>query len=562
MDSRDRRELPLPKQLEGRRTEIFPALTPSQLSRITAYGVEESVPDGHVFYEPGQVGVPLFVVLAGSVEIIQLEPLAAPGVIVLGANEFTGEANLIRMGPTLVRTRARGPTRVLRIEPAQLRSLLQADSEIGDLLLRAFILRRMGLIEAGAGDAIMLGSHFSADTERLQSFLVQNAHPYRYVDVDRDPDVQALLDAFHVSVADVPVLICRGSDVLRNPTDAEAAECLGLNPSLEPATVYDVVICGAGPGGLSAAVYAASEGMQVLVVEAHSPGGQAARSSRIENYLGFPMGISGPALMSGALTQAEKFGAKVAVATAAVRVHDQGGTYRIDLSAGRSVRARAIVIATGAQYRRLDVPGLERFEGVGIYYAATELEGARVGREDAVVVGAANSAGQAATYLARSSGHVHMLVRGRGLAAHMSRYLIRRIEATPNITLRVRTRVVGLDGGDHLERVTWRDDATGEVSAHPIRHLFTMTGADPKTEWLRGMVATDEKGFVLTGADLTDEQLAASHWSKSRRPLLFETSRPGIFAVGDVRASRIKRIASSVGEGSVCIQLVQQFLDE
>jgi thioredoxin reductase (NADPH) len=557
-----KRDLPLPKGWEGRRGEVFPILPEAQLSRLRAVAVEQALPDGVVLFQRGDVGVAIFVVLEGEVELIDLDPHGEPRVLRLGPGQFTGEVNLLRQGPALVSARARGATRVLRIAAAELRTLLQTDSEISDVVLKAFLLRRVALIENAVGDAIVVGSRYSPDTMRLQAFLTQNLQPYRYVDVEHHDEVQALLDTFDIRVEDVPVLICRGERVLRNPSNAEAADTLGFNPVLEPDRVHDLVICGAGPGGLAAAVYAASEGMDVLVLEAESPGGQAAGSSKIENYLGFPTGISGGALMARAFAQAGKFGAKVAVATSAVRVQDLQGSYRIELSTGKSVSARAIVVATGAHYRKLDVPGRARFEGVGIYYAATELEASRVGREDAVVVGGANSAGQAATYLARTSHRVHVLVRGAALSAHMSRYLIRRIETAPNIELHTRTQVVGLEGGEALERVTWRDDATGAISAHPIRHLFSMAGAEPRTEWLHGLLATDAKGFILTGADLSPQQLAASGWEKSRRPFLFETNRPGVFAIGDVRASSIKRIASSVGEGSVCVQLVRRFLDE
>jgi thioredoxin reductase (NADPH) len=326
--------------------------------------------------------------------------------------------------------------------------------------------------------------------------------------------------------------------------------------------VHDLVICGAGASGLAAAVYGASEGLDVLVVESAAPGGQAAASSKIENYLGFPTGVSGQALLARALNQAEKFGARVAVARGAAKLHCDGGLIGVDLAGGASVRARAVVIATGAQYRKLDVPDLARFEGVGVYYAATFMEAQRCASDEIIVVGGGNSAGQAATFLARTSRHVHVLIRGSDLASSMSRYLIRRIEDTPNITLRRCTQIVGLAGGDHLETVTWRDETSGEESTRPIRHVFTMAGASPNTEWLGDCVSRDAKGFVQTDSELTDEMLKREGWSLGRRPYLFETSRPRIFAVGDVRANNVKRVASAVGEGSVCIQLVHKALTE
>ncbi|NUO52193.1 MAG: FAD-dependent oxidoreductase, partial [Polyangiaceae bacterium] len=375
-------------------------------------------------------------------------------------------------------------------------------------------------------------------------------------------NVQALLDERHVGEGDVPILICRGERVLKNPSDAEVAECLGFNPSIDPKAVYDVVICGAGPGGLAAAVYAASEGLDVLLVESRSPGGQAASSSKIENYLGFPTGISGQALAGRAFAQAEKFGAKLVVAKGAGRIRCEQVSMAIELDGGSMVRARTVVVATGADYRKLDLANRERFEGAGIYYAATSIEAQRCSTEDAIVVGGGNSAGQAATFLSRTSRRVYMLIRGPDLSASMSRYLIRRIEETPNITLLRRTEIIGLDGGDHLEEVRWRNVDTSEETTKPIRHIFSMIGACPNTDWLQGAVALDSHGFIRTGPDLDQLALKDARWPLARSPYLFETSHPHVFAVGDVRATSVKRVASAVGEGSVCIQLVHKALAE
>jgi thioredoxin reductase (NADPH) len=343
---------------------------------------------------------------------------------------------------------------------------------------------------------------------------------------------------------------------------AQAADCLGFNAALEPLAVHDLVICGAGPGGLAAAVYAASEGLDVFVIEQSAPGGQAGSSSKIENYLGFPTGISGQALAARAFSQAEKFGAKVAIARDAKRLHCSEVPLRVELSNGESVRARTIVLATGAEYRRLDVAALARFEGVGVYYGATNIEAPRCEGQDVIVVGGGNSAGQAATFLARSSRHVHVVIRGPSLAESMSRYLVQRIEETPNITLHRRTTIRELHGGEHLEQVTWSDDATGERSTHAIRHVFTMAGAVANTGWLRGCLALDAHGFICTGAELSADQLKVQGWSLARQPYLFETSQPRVFAVGDVRSGSVKRVASAVGEGSVCVQLVHKVLSE
>lgn len=554
--------LPRPDDLAGRRAQMFPVLTSAQIARIAHIGSEHELRAGELLFDEGDREVPFHVVLDGEVEIVHPRGALEEPITVHGRGEFTGEISMLSDRRSLVRARARTAVRAIRVERPQLHRLVQTDAELSELLMRAFILRRMGLLAGGLGDAVVVGSQHSAATLRVQEFLTRNGHPYRYVDVDRDRQFQSLLDDFHVTVADVPVLICRGERVLKNPTNTEVAECLGFNSALEPGAIHDVVICGAGPGGLAAAVYAASEGLDVIVIEEGSPGGQAGTSSKIENYLGFPTGISGQALAARALSQAEKFGAKITVARGVSRLHCDEVPFRVELAGGESVRAKAIVIATGAQYRKLDLPNLERFEGVGVYYSATYVEAQRCDMEEVIVVGGGNSAGQAATFLARSSRHVHILIRGAGLASSMSRYLIQRIEETPNITLHRRTQIIALEGTEHLESVTWSSDATDERTARPIRHVFAMTGAKPNTDWLSGCLALDENGFVCTGTNLTPQRLKQDEWPLARGPYLFETSRPRVFAVGDVRASSVKRVASAVGEGSVCIQLVHKALSE
>ena len=540
---------------------MFPTLTAAQIARAAAFGEEKRFADGALLWDQGDERVACCIVLEGELEVVHPRGRFEDPITVHAVGGFTGEVTMLANRRALVRGRAKGALRVLRIELPRFRALVQTDSELSEIVMRAFILRRVGLLSAGYGDAVVIGSRHSAASLRLQAFLTRNGHPYRWVDVDRDPDVQALLDEFHVGIDDVPVLICRGERVLKNPSDAEVAACLGLNASVDLGVVRDVVICGAGPGGLAAAVYGASEGLDVLVIEAGAPGGQAASSSKIENYLGFPTGISGQALAGRALAQAEKFGAQLSVARPALRIHRDESPFRIDLEGGESIRTRTIVIATGAEYRKLDIADLARFEGVGVYYAATSVESNRCAAEDVIVVGGGNSAGQAATFLARTSRHVHLLIRGPDLAASMSRYLIRRIEETPNITLQRNTQIIGLEGSDHLERVTWRE-GTGPSVTHAIRHVFSMAGAKPNTDWLRGCVSLDDKGFVATGIDLKPEILRAEGWPLPRPPSLFETSRPRIFAVGDVRSNSVKRVASAVGEGSVCIALVHKVLAE
>jgi len=411
-------------------------------------------------------------------------------------------------------------------------------------------------------DMVLLGSRHSGSTTYVREFLSRNGQPFTYQDVETDPTVQALLDRFHIGVNDVPVILCRGGDLLKNPTVEFLASALGLNAKLDPREVRDLVIVGAGPAGLAAAVYAASEGLDVLVFESTAPGGQAGTSSRIENYLGFPTGISGQALSGRALTQAEKFGAEVAIGRTVVRLDCDSRPYRLHLSDGEVVRTRAIVIATGVRYRRLDLPLLERFEGAGILYSATYLEGQLCRGEEIAIVGAGNSAGQAAVFLSGIADRVHVIVRKSGLAESMSRYLVQRIERAPNVDLRARSQIEALEGDESLERVRWRHLDTGERETREIRHLFLMTGADPNTAWLQGCLQLDDKKFVKTGADLLPEDLATAQWKPPRRPYLMETSIPGVFCVGDVRSTSVKRVASAVGEGSICVQLVHRALQE
>ncbi len=534
----------------------FPTLTAEQIARIARFARERDLADGESLWEAGDRNRPLFVVVRGEVEILSG---ADHVVTVHRAGAFTGDVDLLSGRPVVVRALARGAVRVLELPSVRLRSLVQTDAELSEVFLRAFMLRRLALMAQGGRNVVLIGSRHSAGTLALQEFLTRNSQPYGYIDVEQDEAVQETLDRFGVAVEDVPVLVCRGTRVLRKPTIEDVADCLGLN-ELNETVVRDLVVIGAGPAGLSTAVYAASEGLDVLVIEAGSPGGQAGSSSRIENYLGFPTGISGQELASNALVQAEKFGAELSVARTASRLGCER-PYRLELGAGAEVQARAVVIATGVKYRKPDLPNLARYEGVGVYYGATRVEARFCRGEDVIVVGGGNSAGQAAVFLSEAGRHVTMMVRRTGLAESMSRYLIRRIQETPNITLLTKTCIVALEGDSRLERVTWRD-ADGVATTADIRHVFLMTGANPNTAWLQDCVALDEKGFVRTGADLDAAALAAAGWPFARLPLLFETSRPGVFAIGDVRTNSVKRVAAAVGEGSVCVQLVHKVLAE
>ena len=537
--------------------EIFPTLTAAQIERLAPLGRERRFEVDEILFDQGGTNRPLMVVLEGEIEILSdrdaLVTVHHPG-------NFSGDVDLIAGHPAVVRARARRAGRVLEVPAERVRSLVLTDPELSQVFLRAFILRRALLMTRSAGNLVLIGSRHSAGTLTVQEFLTRNNQPYAYLDADHDPGVQSTLESFGVGVDDVPVLICSGRQVLKKPTIEEAAGCLGLN-RISRDVVHDLVVIGAGPAGLAAAVYGASEGLDVLILESTAPGGQAGSSSRIENYLGFPTGVSGQDLASAALLQAQKFGAELVVARTAVALQGDHRTYRVGLGPGVGVAARTVVIATGVRYRKPDIPDLARFEGVGVYYGATQVEAILCQGEDVIVVGGANSAGQAAIFLSEARRRVTMLIRGPGLSDTMSRYLIRRIEETPNIELKTHTRIVALEGTDSLERVTW-EDGTGKANTVPVGHVFMMTGANPNTGWLENCVALDPKGFVKTGSDLLPSDLSASGWPLRRPPLLFETNRPGVFAVGDVRAGSVKRVAAAVGEGSVCIQLVHKVLAE
>lgn len=541
---------------------MFPTLTPEQVSRIEVHGTVRPVRSGEVLIEAGDHAVPFFVVKAGRVEIVRPSIEGDTLVVVHEAGQFTGEVNMLSGRRSLVRARAVEEGEVIELGHDCLRALVQTDPELSEILMRAFILRRVELIEHGIGDVVLVGSVHCAGTLRVKEFLTRNGHPYTYIDLDREPDVQGLLDRFHVGHGDIPFLICRGDKVLRNPTNEQIADCLGFNEAIDPTQLRDLVIIGAGPSGLAAAVYAASEGLDVLVLESSSPGGQAGSSSKIENYLGFPNGISGQELTARAYNQAQKFGAQLMVAKGARQLACIRRPYAVEVGDGPRIPARTVIIASGAEYRKLSLPNLSQFEGAGIYYGATFIESQLCGGEEVAVVGGGNSAGQAAVFLAQTARRVHMLVRSSGLADSMSRYLIRRIEDNPAIDLRTHTEIVALEGGSHLERVTWRDKRTGEVETRNLRHVFVMTGAAPSTKWLDGCIALDAKGFIKTGPDLSKEDLEAAGWPLARAPLLLETSLPGVFAVGDVRGGSIKRVASAVGEGAIAVAFVHQVLHE
>ncbi len=548
---------------------MFPVLTAEQLRRVRASGKVRRVSGGEVLFKPGDINIHFFAVISGRMEIVQPSFRGERPITTHGPGEFTGEVNMISGQQCLVLGRVIEAGEFCEMTAEDLRALIARDAELSELFMRAFILRRIALISNNLGNVILLGSRHSTATLRLREFLGRNGYPFTYVDLDTDKQSQELLDRFLIELNEIPVVICGNTGrVLRNPTAQKLADCLGMNVNVDSAQVRDLVIVGAGPAGLGAAVYAASEGLDSLLIENETPGGQAGSSSKIENYLGFPTGISGQELAARALHQAQKFGAQMMVAHRIVKLNCDQRPYQVILDDGHAIPTRAIVIATGAQYNKPVIANLQKFEGQGVYYGATYMEAQLCQGEDAIVVGGGNSAGQAAVYLSQTVRKVYMLVRSAGLAETMSRYLIQRIEENPAIELLCQTEITALDGDSHLESVTWKNKQTGETRTHVIRHVFIMAGASPRTDWLKGCLALDDKGFILTGRDVelsagsSKASNGARAWPLSRPPQMLETSLPGVFAVGDVRAGNVKRVASAVGEGAISIALVHRVLAE
>lgn len=542
--------------------QIFPELTAAQIERIRPSGKVRQVKPGEILFRPGDRTVAFFVVLSGALEIVQPDLVGERLITVHTSGAFTGELTMITGRPALVLGRVTEPGEFLELSLHGLRSLIARDSELSEVIMRAFILRRLALISHSFGNVIILGSRHSADTLRLREFLGRNSHPHAYIDLDTDKTSQELLDRFSVKLEEIPVVICDGRTVLRNPSSQQLADWMGLNVTVDGGEAKDVIIIGAGPAGLAAAVYAASEGLDTLLIETEAPGGQAGSSSRIENYLGFPTGVSGQELATRAIHQAQKFGAHMMVARSIVKLECERHPYKVVTDDADVLSARTIVIATGAQYNKPKIENLRRFEGQGVYYGATYIESQLCEGEDVIVIGGGNSAGQAAAFLAQTARKVYMLVRSNSLAETMSRYLIQRISENPAIELRLNSEIVHLDGDTRLERVQWIDKTTGETSTQEIRHVFIMAGASPRTEWLRGCVALDDKGFILTGRDLVNSAANDVAWTLARAPQLLETSLPGVFAVGDVRSGSVKRVASAVGEGAIAVHLVHRALAE
>jgi thioredoxin reductase (NADPH) len=545
----------------GRRHQAFPRLNAAQMQRLMPQGIVRTTVAGSILLNPGEAVRSTLVVLSGSIEVLRPGTEADASIFVHETGSFTGELSTLRGTGSVVRLRVREAGQVLEIPEEGLRRIWQTDAELSEMMMRAYILRRVGLIGSQTGDVVLIGTAHSADTLRVQQFLTRNSYPFVDLDLDSDALARQLLDRFSLTAQEIPIVLCRGELALHNPSNEELAACLGMNQAIDDDRIRDLIVVGAGVAGLAAAVYGASEGLDVLVVETGNPGGQAGSSSKIENYLGFPTGISGLALAARALIQARKFGAEIRTAFSAVRLICDRRPYAIEYAESRSVRAHSIVIATGAEYRQLSIAGADRYIGAGIYYAATATEAKRCRGAEIVVVGGGNSAGQAAAFLANSALHVHLLVRSKSLAASMSQYLLQRIERTGNISLHTSTEIVALEGGNFLERITWQNAAEAHPQSHEIGHLFLMTGAVPSSSWVRGCVALHETGFIRTGAELGDAGSDAPTWSESYAPGSYETNLPGVFAVGDVRHGSVKRVAAAVGEGSACVHQVHVSLE-
>jgi thioredoxin reductase (NADPH) len=537
---------------DQRRDQIFPTLDPLDIERVRRFGEVRSYAASETLVTSGEVAPGLMVILSGKVDVTEHDYLGNPKPIFSpGPGNFMGELAQLAGRPALVDAVAQGPVEALVIPPDRLRALMIAEAELGERIMRALILRRIAILEAGTGGPIIIGRAENGDVLRLQGFLRRNGHPHQLLNPENDSAAKALIERFHVDPGELPIVLCPAGELLRNPSEDKLARCLGLVRAIDPDRIYDVAIVGAGPAGLATAVYAASEGLSAVVLDCRAFGGQAGASARIENYLGFPTGISGMALMARAYNQAQKFGAEMAIPDEATSLSgDNGGPFTLRLRIGERVQGRSVVLASGARYRRLGVKNLEAFEASSIHYWASPLEAKLCAKQEVALVGAGNSAGQAVVYLAEHAAKVWMLVRGHDLGATMSRYLVDRIRGLANVEVVTGATVSGLEGRDGmLQTVRWQIGATGHEVRRDINHLFLFIGAEPNTDWLKGSgVAVDAKGFVLTGADAGDGR----H--------VLETARRGVFAIGDVRANSVKLVAAGVGEGAQVVASLHSFL--
>lgn len=534
-----------------REEQTFPTLKESHLNRIQSFCDKETLKDGELLFERGQRSVDFFIILSGAVEIFDTDDQGNANVFTVHRkNQFTGELDLFNDREILVSGRASGVTEVLRFKRADFRRMVVTEPDIGEIIMRAFILRRVGLIQHGQGGVTVFGRKQDGATLQIDRFLTRNGYPHRMIDIDADEDSAAAMEGFDIKRSDLPVVILPTGGMLKGPTDKQLADGLGLTEELHPDHLYDLAVIGAGPSGLAAAVYGASEGLETIIIEKLAPGGQAGTSSKIENYLGFPTGISGQALAGRAQIQAQKFGARLAISRNAVGLDCSGDYNKVMLEGDEAICARALVIATGASYRKLNLENDEKFEGQGIHYAATPMESKLCQDEEVAVIGGGNSAGQAAMFLSQTAKHVHLLIRSKTLAASMSSYLIDRLEASPKVTIRYETAITDLIGEDSLESLRWK--GPDGIEDRDIRNVFVMIGAVPNTGWIGDCLQLDGCGFIRTGSDCQGQPTDSP----------FMTSRPGVVAVGDVRSGSVKRVASGVGEGSVVIQAVHKYLSD
>jgi thioredoxin reductase (NADPH) len=537
--------LPARPIMDTRRDQMFPVLDPEDIERVTRFGQVRAYHSGEVIVTVGRMGPGIIIVLSGKIDVTRHDQFGRRTLIVTHSRgEFMGELAQLAGRPALVDAYAQEQVEALIIPQERLRALLIAEADLGERVMRAMILRRVGLLETGAGGPVIVGRAEDGNVLRLEGFLRRNGHPHMRLDPENDHEAKALIERFNVGTSHLPIVLCPGGQLLRNPGDVELARCIGLVSPIDPSRTFDVAVIGAGPAGLATAVYAGSEGLSVLVLDCRAFGGQAGASARIENYLGFPTGISGIALMARAYHQGQKFGVEMAIPDEAISLSaerdSKGGPFALRLASGEHVSARSVVIASGARYRRLTLPELDAFEGTSVHYWASPLEAKLCAGQEVALVGAGNSAGQAVVYLASQVAKVRLLVRGATLAASMSSYLVDRIADLSNVEVVLGAEVIGLEGRDGmLDAIHWRQRVSGEEVRQPVRHLFLFIGADPNTDWLAGSgVVLDPKGFILTGADVAGERKS------------LETSRPGVFAIGDVRSGSVKRVAAAVGEGA------------
>jgi len=548
--------------IDSRREQMFPKLTPMEIDRIRRFGTIERYAEGALLFKTGEVSPGMFVLISGTVVVSWRDGMGhVLPIVEQGPGEFLAEISQLSGRPSLVDASAKTDVEALLIPTARLRALLIAEADLGERIIRALILRRVVLIEAGAGGPVLIGPASNPDVIRLQGFLARNGYPHQLIDPDEDEDAKALVDRYISDPSDLPLAVCADGTVLKRPSESDLARQLGMLRIDDPDRTYDVAVVGAGPAGLATAVYAASEGLSVIMFDARAYGGQAAASARIENYLGFPAGISGQALAGRAYVQAQKFGTQVAIPIEVTRLDCTGAPLGLQLNDGRTLKSKTVVVAAGARYRRPAIPQLEKFEGRGVWYWASPIEARMCRQEEIALIGGGNSAGQAAVFLSGYAKKIYMLVRGASLHEKMSSYLVDRIEATPNIEVLTQTEMVALSGSPEarLERVRWRHNPTGQETEKPIRNVFLFIGADPATDWLRDCgVLLDDKGFVITGRDAIDSGRSAR--DTFQHPMSLETTQPGVFAVGDIRSGSVKRVGAAIGEGAAVVPQLHTFL--